>query len=244
MLSVERVYKSFQTPVLRGVTLQVKKGEILGLVGPPGSGKSVLLQVFAGLLRPDAGVVKVSGVELFDDQGRARLDLQYQMGMLFQNIALFDSLNVGENVAFPLQQAQEIDESRITAAVSRELKNVGLEGFEKRAVTSLSGGQKRRVGLARAAVTRPPLLLYDEPAAGLDPVTSSRTFGMLKEQQCRLGASMVVVSSDLQRLLPVADRVAMLYRGRLLRCLPVERFYADEHPAVRQFLSGGADGPL
>jgi phospholipid/cholesterol/gamma-HCH transport system ATP-binding protein len=164
--------------------------------------------------------------------------------MLFQNVALFDFMSVGENVAFPLRRLSALSEPEIKSRVARELEAVGLAGFEERSPSGLSGGQKRRVGIARAAVTGPRVLLYDEPAAGLDPVTTSRTFALLQEQRRRLGAALVVVSSDIDRLLPVTNAVAMLHKGRVLFQGTEAGLRAAKHPVIEQFLEGRNDGPL
>src|SRR5688572_26246825 len=143
-------------------------------------------------------------------------EVRRHIGMLFQNVALFDFMSVFDNVAFPLRRATQLGRDEVEQRVRAELDAVGLRGLEERTPASLSGGQQRRVGIARAAVTRPPILLYDEPAAGLDPVTTSRTFALLQKQRDRLGSTLVVVSSDLDRLLPVADEVAAMHEGRIL----------------------------
>ncbi|HSC89214.1 MAG TPA: ATP-binding cassette domain-containing protein [Polyangiaceae bacterium] len=238
MIQVRRLYKSFGEPVLRGVELNVPPGRLVGLVGAPASGKSVLLRVIAGLLEPDAGSVKVRGQELVGLGYARRARLMASIGMAFQNIALFDHLTVGENVAFPLRRREKLAEAEVQERVAFELAAVGLSGFEERAVQGLSGGQKRRVGIARAAVTRPPVLLYDEPAAGLDPVSTSRMFSLLVEQKRRLGSTLLVVSSDLDRLFEVTDEVILLHAGRVLCQGPLERVLANPHPAAREFLEG------
>lgn len=244
MIEVQRLYKSFEQPVLRGCSLRVERAQLLGVIGPPASGKSVLLRAIAGLVDADAGSIRVEGRELVGSDGATKRHVQSRIGMLFQNVALFDFMTVGENVAFPLRRLSTSSEQEIRERVARELTQVGLAGFEERMPSGLSGGQKRRVGIARAAVTGPRVLLYDEPAAGLDPVTTSRTFALLKEQRRRLGSALVVVSSDIDRLLPVADAVAMIYKGRVLFQGTEAELRALTHPVVQQFLGGRTDGPL
>lgn len=243
MISLDRVYKSFESPVLRGVTLTAKAGRLLGLVGPPGAGKTVLLRAIAGLVEVDAGRIRILGREMVQAEPKLRRTLQSSIGMLFQNVALFDFMTVGQNVAFPLQRRGE-PQAEIRARVERELAEVGLSGFENRQPSGLSGGQRRRVGIARAAITRPPILLYDEPAAGLDPVTTSRTFALLQKQRDRLGSTLVVVSSDLDRLLPVADEVAVMHEGRILAQGTEREVRRQGDPVIDQFLDGRTDGPL
>lgn len=244
MIQVERLYKSFEQPVLRGCSLRVGLAEIVGVIGPPASGKSVLLRAIAGLEKPDAGSIKIQGEEIVGvDTAKVR-EQQSKIGMLFQNVALFDSMSVGDNVAFPLRRMSGLSEEEILKRVATELTAVGLSGFEDRMPSGLSGGQKRRVGIARAAVTGPRVLLYDEPAAGLDPVTTSRTFGLLVEQRRRIGATIVVVSSDIDRLLPITTQVVMMHRGRVLYQGTEENLRSVNHPVIRQFLEGSTDGPL
>lgn len=243
MISLDRVYKSFESPVLRGVSLTAKAGRLLGLVGPPGAGKTVLLRAIAGLVEVDAGKIRILGREMVQATPKTRRTLQSSIGMLFQNVALFDFMTVGQNVAFPLQRRGE-DPSDIKQRVQKELEEVGLGGFEHRQPSGLSGGQRRRVGIARAAITRPPILLYDEPAAGLDPVTTSRTFALLQKQRDRLGSTLVVISSDIDRLLPVTDELAMMHEGRILAQGTQHEIRSLGHPVIDQFLEGRTDGPL
>lgn len=244
MIEVARVYKSFDEPVLRGCSLRVERAQIVGLIGPPASGKSVLLRAIAGLLEVDAGSIIIGGEESVGAESEVRRKLQRQIGMLFQNVALFEHLTVAENIAFPLERQSDLSAEAMNERVRAELAAVGLDGFEGRMPAGLSGGQRRRVGLARAAVTAPRLLLYDEPAAGLDPVTSSRAFALLKEQRRRLGASILVVSSDVDRLLPICDEVAMIVRGRVIHQGSVESLASSPNAMLQQFVEGRVDGPL
>lgn len=244
MIQVERVYKSFEQPVLRGCSLQIDRAQILGIIGPPASGKSVLLRALSGLTECDAGSIMVDGFELVGASPDIQRQVQSRIGMLFQNVALFDFMTVGENVAFPLKRLGNVADAEIYTRVAAELEAVGLAGFESRLPAGLSGGQKRRVGIARAAVTKPRVLLYDEPAAGLDPVTTSRTFALIQEQRRRLGAAIVVVSSDIDRLLPVANQIVMIVKGRVLFQGTEADLRALKNPIVKQFLEGSNDGPL
>ncbi len=244
MIQVQRLYKSFDTPVLRGCSLRAERAQLLGIIGPPASGKSVLLRAIAGLVDADAGSIIVEDKEMVGASEATRRHVQARIGMLFQNVALFDFMTVGQNVAFPLRRMSQLNEKDIEERVAEELAAVGLSGFERRMPSGLSGGQKRRVGIARATITRPRVLLYDEPAAGLDPVTTSRTFALLRKQRRRLGASLLVVSSDIDRLLPVADQVLMLHKGRALFQGPESELRQVNSPIIQQFLKGSTDGPL
>jgi phospholipid/cholesterol/gamma-HCH transport system ATP-binding protein len=167
-----------------------------------------------------------------------------KFGMLFQNNALFDYLTVGENIAFPLRRLFDLREDEIEERIAERLRAVSLAGFEERMPSGLSGGQKKRVGVARATVSRAEIVLYDEPAAGLDPVTSQRIFELLRAEQRAANATVVMVSSDLDRLLTVTDRVGMLYRGRLIFDGTTEEAKACDEPRVRQFVHGLTEGPL
>lgn len=243
MISLDRVYKSFDSPVLRGVSLHARGGSLLGLVGPPGAGKTVLLRAIAGLTEVDAGKIRILGREMVQSDSKVRRMLQSSIGMLFQNVALFDFMTVGQNVAFPLERRGERP-ADVRQRVRLELDEVGLSGFEDRMPSGLSGGQRRRVGIARAAVTRPPVLLYDEPAAGLDPVTTSRAFALLQKQRDRLGSTLIVVSSDIDRLLPACDEVAVMHQGRILAQGTEREVKSAGDPVIDQFLEGRIDGPL
>lgn len=244
-IRLEGLHKDFDgMPVLRGVNLDVPKGCLYGLIGPGASGKSVLLKMVAGLIRPDRGRVIVDEHDVF---AMNELDLQrfrLSYGMLFQNNALFDYLTVAENIAFPLRRAGKLDERAIQAKVADRLQVVSLPDFGDRMPAGLSGGQKKRIGVARATVAESSIVLYDEPAAGLDPVTSQRIFELLRREQRASGATVIMVSSDLDRLLTVTDRVGMLYRGRLLFDGTTEEARASRDPYVRQFVHGLVEGPL
>lgn len=245
MIQIEQLTKSFGgMPVLRGVDLDVPAGCLYGLIGPGASGKSVLLKMITGLLRPDRGRVVVDGKDV---HALSELDLQtfrLKFGMLFQNNALFDYMTVGENIAFPLRRLYDLSEEEIEERVAERLRVVSLAGFEDRTPAGLSGGQKKRVGVARATIARGEIVLYDEPAAGLDPVTSQRIFDLLRAEQRAMNATVVMVSSDLDRLLTVTDRVGMLYRGRLIFDGTTEQAKASDDPRVRQFVHGLTEGPL
>lgn len=244
MIRIQHVSKSFAQPVLRDVTFEVPKGCLYGLIGPGASGKSVLLKSIVGLVKPDSGEILVEGEDVtkMDDLQLGKFRLKF--GMLFQNNALFDYMPVGDNIAFPLRRLYDLPPEEIQARVAERLERMALPGFEGRQVGGLSGGQKKRIGVARATVTRAPIVLYDEPAAGLDPVTSQKIFNLLREEQQAAGATVVMVSSDIDRLLTVTDRVGMLYKGRLIFDGTTAEAKSSDNPAVRQFIYGLDEGPL
>jgi len=244
VIKLEGITKSFDRPVLRGVNLFVPEGCLYGLIGPGASGKSVLLKIIVGLIKPEAGRVLIRGKDIF---GMSDLELQEfrkQIGMLFQNNALFDFMTVADNIAFPLRRLFDLPEPEIAERVADRLGVVSLSGFEDRMPSGLSGGQKKRVGVARATVAQAPIVLYDEPAAGLDPVTSQKIFDMLRAEQRASGATVVMVSSDLDRLLTVTDRVGMMYRGHLIFDGTTEEAKQSSDPYVHQFVHGIPEGPL
>jgi phospholipid/cholesterol/gamma-HCH transport system ATP-binding protein len=251
MISLQSVSKAFRSSgggppnqVLKGVTLQVPPSCLYGLIGPGASGKSVLLKMIVGLMKPDAGSIVVDGIDVTQ---ASELDLQQmrlKFGMLFQNNALFDHMTVGDNIAFPLRRLTSLGEDEIQERVMERLAHVALTGFEGRLPAGLSGGQKKRVGVARATITKAPIVLYDEPAAGLDPVTSQKIFELLREEQRASGATVIMVSSDLDRLLTVTDRVGMMYRGQLIFDGTTQEAQTSTEPRVRQFVHGLTEGPL
>ncbi|MDI1479104.1 ATP-binding cassette domain-containing protein [Polyangium sp. y55x31] len=245
LIRIEDITKSFGArTVLRGVNLSIPRGCLYGLIGPGASGKSVLLKLITGLYRPDAGRILVEGQDVHQMSDLELQKFRLRFGMLFQNNALFDYMTVGENIAFPLRRLFDLTEDEIAERVAERLRVVSLPGFEDRLPAGLSGGQKKRVGVARATITKAEIVLYDEPAAGLDPVTSQRIFELLRDEQRAAGATVVMVSSDLDRLLTVTDRVGMLYRGRLVFDGTTEEAKTSDDPYVRQFVHGLTEGPL
>jgi phospholipid/cholesterol/gamma-HCH transport system ATP-binding protein len=230
--------------LLSGVSLDIPDGCLYGLIGPGASGKSVLLKVMTGLMKPDAGTVRIGDDTLTGASDLRVQELRKRIGMLFQNNALFQHLTVFENIAFPLRRLYSLPEDEVRDRVLERLACVSLAGFEERLPDQLSGGQKKRVGVARATITRAPLVLYDEPAAGLDPVTSQKIFDLLRSEQRAAKSTAVMVSSDLDRLLTVADRVGMMFRGELIFDGTTADARASTEPRVRQFVHGLTEGPL
>lgn len=244
MIELEGVHKRFDRTVLAGLDLIVPKGCLYALLGPPAAGKSLVLKLLCGLVRADSGHIRVEGRDISEMSDLDLAEHRRGIGMLFQNNALFDFMNVGDNIAFPLRRLFSLPEREIERRVSERLERVGLSGYERRLPAELSGGQKKRVGLARATVSGAPVVLYDEPAAGLDPVTSQRIFELLRGEQRQAAATAIMVSSDVERLLSVADRVGMLHDGRLVFDGTTEEARATPHPVVRQYLDGLPEGPL
>ncbi|MGA9855147.1 MAG: ATP-binding cassette domain-containing protein [Gammaproteobacteria bacterium] len=250
MIQVSGLTKSVHQPgggrrvILRDVSLAVPESCLYGLIGPGAAGKSVLLKMVTGLMRPDRGSVRIAHDVVTEVSELALQEIRKRIGMLFQNNALFDHMTVFDNIAFPLRRLYAPAEQEVRERVAERLACVSLPGFEQRMPAGLSGGQKKRVGVARATVTRAPIVLYDEPAAGLDPVTSQKIFDLLRSEQRASGATVVMVSSDLDRLLTVTDRVGMMYRGEMIFDGTTEEARACEEPRVRQFVHGLTEGPL
>ena len=248
MLSLDGVHKSFRGErVLDGVTLRVARGETLGLVGPAAAGKSVLLKLLCTLLRPDAGRIRVAEEDLTGASEDRLMQVRARFGMLFQNNALFDFLTIGDNVAFPLVRraaSEPLTEDEIRRRASERLRAVGLGGSEHKYPGELSGGMRKRAGIARALIADPDVVIYDEPTAGLDPVTTSKIYDLLRAERDRTGATIVVVSSDVSALCAFVPRLALIHDGRIRYDGPSAGADEAGDPLVRQFIRGELDGPL
>ena len=244
-IEIRGVEKSFAgNHVLRGVDLRIPAGKITAIIGRSGEGKSVLLKHMMGLLRPDRGQVLVDGVDVATLKGRDLNGLRAKFGMLFQGAALFDSMSVAENVAFPLREHTRLNPEDIQEKVGEKLRLVGLDGVESRMPAGLSGGMRKRAGLARAIVREPEILLYDEPTTGLDPILSGSIDRLIARMQNTLEVTSVVISHDVKGIFRVAHFIAMLHAGRIVAQGTPEEFQAMKDPLVRQFLAGSAEGPI
>lgn len=233
------IHKGFgPKQILRGLDLDVEEGETVSLVGFSGAGKSVTLKHIAGLLMPDRGTVVVDGKEVpklsRNDLYKMRLD----MGYVFQFAALFDSMTIGDNVAMGLRQKGGMSEKEIQARIAESLGRVGLEGFEKRLPSELSGGQRKRAGLARAIAYRPKYLLYDEPTSGLDPVTTEVIDRLIIRMKEDLGVTSLVITHDMKSAYAISDRIAMLFEGRVVEVGTPNQIRATENRIVRGFVEG------
>jgi phospholipid/cholesterol/gamma-HCH transport system ATP-binding protein len=242
MIEVVDLWKSFRdNHVLRGITLSVEKGTTYVILGGSGSGKTVLMKHVIGLLKPDRGLVRVNGIEISSLAGKALTDARQMFGMVFQGAALFDSMTVFENVAFPLTEKRRRDRLRpdeIRARVVEKLKVVDLgEEVLVRWPAELSGGMRKRVALARALVSDPQVVLYDEPTTGLDPITTDYVDGMILNAKRKLGITSMVISHDIASAFKVADRLAVLYDGHLAAEGTPDEVRGSPDPYVQHFLS-------
>jgi phospholipid/cholesterol/gamma-HCH transport system ATP-binding protein len=244
-IELHQVHKAFGAQkVLQGVDLAVPPGETTVIIGRSGSGKSVILKHMIGLIRPDSGRVLVGGQDLAGMDDRQLNDLRRRFGMLFQDAALFDSMSVGDNVAFPLREHTRLGEREIARKVAEKLDMVGLAGVEAKMPAHLSGGMRKRAGLARAIALEPEIILYDEPTTGLDPPLADAINQLIAETQRRLGTTGVVISHDIAGAFAVGQHVAMLYQGRIVAAGPPDQLRHSEDPVVRQFLEGRSQGPM
>ena len=238
MIELRNVYKSFgDTTILRDISLKIPPGQTTAIIGPSGTGKSVTLKHIVGLLRPDEGEVLCFGTNMATANETELYKVRRRFGMLFQDGALFDSLTVGANISFPLvHHAPEMSEEERREKVEEKLSLVGLPGIYDRPTSGLSGGQRKRVGLARAIVTEPEVILFDEPNSGLDPITSDAIDALISEMKEALGITFIVISHDIVGTINVADHIAMLYGGNLVAFEPTQEFVRLDIPVVRQFL--------
>lgn len=239
MIQFKDVQKSFGTQqVLRGVDLSIPRGKITVIIGRSGGGKSVILKHMIGLLKPDAGEVDIDGTSLSNLDSMALRDIRTKFGMLFQNAALFDSLNVYDNVAFPLVEHSKESSVQIGKKVKELLTLVGLPDIGHKMPSELSGGMRKRVGLARAIALKPQIILYDEPTTGLDPIMTDAIDNLILSMQKELGITSVVISHDIAATFHVADQIAMLHEGKIILSGPPDVFRNTNNPIVRQFLEG------
>jgi phospholipid/cholesterol/gamma-HCH transport system ATP-binding protein len=239
MIRLEDIHKSFRgQPVLDGLNLEIPTGAITVLLGRSGSGKSVTLKHIIGLLHPDEGRVLVDGVDVGALDGPQLNALRARFGVLFQDGALFDSMNVYENIAFPLVEHTKLKAAEIAAKVQGALDAVGLAGIERKMPSELSGGMKKRVGLARAIVRNPDIVLYDEPTSGLDPLMTDSINTLIVDTQRRFNLTNFIISHDIEATLRIAHKVAVLYQGTILLEGSPAEIRACDHPFVRAFLEG------
>ncbi len=245
LISLRDIHKTFGSKeVLRGVSFDVYRGESLVIVGASGTGKSVTLKHIIGLLQPDSGSVVIDGTDLSTLDTRELNRTRQRFGMSFQEGALFDSMSVYENIAFPLRRHTKMKEPEIRDRVRECLDQVHLEGVEERRPSELSGGMRRRVGFARAISLQPEILLFDEPTTGLDPVMSDVIADLIREMDEKLQTTAVTITHDMKVAFKIADRISMIHKGRIVETGTAEEFEHSSDPMVRQFVDGRAEGPM
>lgn len=245
VISLQHLYKSFGgKPVLRDMSIDVDQGESLVIVGGSGTGKSVTLKHIIGLLKPDKGRVIIAGEEITAMNDVALNKFRRHFGMSFQEGALFDSMTVFENIAFPLRRHTKMTEAEIRDRVHECLEDVHLHNVVRKRPSELSGGMRRRVGFARAISLKPDILLFDEPTTGLDPVISDVIADLIVEMDQKLGTTTVTITHDMKVAFKIADRVAMLHEGHIIAQGTPEQFQESKNPIVQQFIEGRAQGPL
>ena len=245
MIRLENITKYHEgRPILRDISMVIEEGANVGLIGPGGGGKSLILKIICGLVTPDDGKVFIDDIDVHSLGPTELADLRFRIGMLFQNYALFDFMNCAENIAFPLRQEGTHSEEEIQAAVTQALKDISLPNIGHLYPNELSGGMKKRVSFARAVIRRPPIVFYDDPTAGLDPVTSSKIFILLRKIQTELGVTSVTISHDIEGIKDICDRFVLLDHGQIVFEGDRKEIEACEIPIVNKFWHGFSDDEL
>jgi phospholipid/cholesterol/gamma-HCH transport system ATP-binding protein len=245
MIRVEGLVKNIgPQEILRGVDLDVPHGETLAIIGRSGGGKSVLLKHLIGLMKPDAGQIWIEGQNIIGMNERSLASIRQKVGILFQGAALFDSMTVAENIAFPLREAGERNPKVLRTKVSEMLEVMELSGEEEKMPVNLSGGMKKRVGLARSIIRQPSCILYDEPTSGLDPVVSDSINRLIRRLQRRFGVTSIVVTHDMKNAFDVADQVAYLHEGRIYFHGTPEELRQSTDKLIQDFLLGRSEEQL
>lgn len=242
IIRLEHLYKRFgDLIVLDDVSFDIPTGKTTAIIGPSGTGKSVLIKHMVGLLEPDAGHVWVGDVDMAVASNKQKREVRKRFGMLFQDGALFDSMSAGDNVAFPLKYHTKLSEAERRAKVNEKLAMVELPDIYDRPTSALSGGQRKRVGLARAIALEPEIVVFDEPNSGLDPLTSDTIDELIGKMKRELGITFVVITHDIVSCVNIADRIAMLNGGKLIEYGETQDFIRSDNPTVRDFLRRNVD---
>jgi len=237
VIKINDLHKTFASQkVLDGVNLEIKRGEITVIIGKSGGGKSVLMKHLIGLLKPDSGEIWIEGSDITKLNEKDLNEVRKKFGMLFQEAALFDSMNVIDNVAFPVREHTKLPEKEILRMAQERLRNVGLAGFDSKMPSELSGGMRKRVGLARALILDPDIILFDEPTSALDPITALTILDLIKETQERLQKTYVVISHDILGMFRIAHKVAMLYNGRIIEFGTPKEIRHSKKEEIKEFL--------
>jgi phospholipid/cholesterol/gamma-HCH transport system ATP-binding protein len=245
IIEIIDLHKSFrEQKVLDGVNLEIEEGKTTVIIGRSGGGKSVLLKHIIRLLKPDSGQVLIDGTDITTLNDRDINEIRKKFGMLFQESALFDSMNVGENVAFPIREQTKMKDGEIKKIVADRLKAVGLTGIENKMPSELSGGMRKRVGLARAIAMHPQMVLFDEPTTGLDPIMTEAINDLIIDTQKNFNLTSIVISHDVASIFKIGHKIAMLHEGKIVEYGTPEEIRKSKNPVLEQFLSGNTEGPI
>lgn len=245
MIILRDVYKSFNgNQVLKGLSLEIQKGEMFALIGRSGLGKSVLLKHIIGLMQPDKGDIFVDDQNVRTLRGKPLEAMRRKFGYLFQEGALFDSMTVFENVAFPLREKTDMKEAKIRDLVFTELEHMGLKNDAKKYPAELSGGMRKRASLARAIIMQPSIMLFDEPTTGLDPIIGKSILNYIQASHSRLGFTGIIVTHDVPRVFSIVQKIALMHEGRIIINGSYDEIVRQDNPVFKQFLSGSLEGPL
>jgi phospholipid/cholesterol/gamma-HCH transport system ATP-binding protein len=245
VIEVKNVTKSYKgRTILNGISLEIKKGETFVIMGGSGCGKSTLLKLLVGSDRPDTGEITINGQNIVNLSQKELDEIRKKIGLLFQSGALLNSLTVGENIALPLIEHTKLAPDIINIIVKMKLELVGLTGFENLKPAELSGGMKKRVGLARAIAMDPEIVFYDEPGAGLDPVVSGVIDKLIKDLSQKLEITSIVVTHEMKSAFSIANKMAMLYEGKIIEIGTPDEIKKSKHPVVQQFINGLPEGPI
>ncbi|MCB9520437.1 MAG: ATP-binding cassette domain-containing protein [Myxococcales bacterium] len=245
MIEFIDIYKAFgPKEVLKGVNLEVQKGEIMFIIGQSGAGKSVLVKHLVGLLRPDKGRVILDGEDITDLSERAFYRIRKKCSYVFQNSTLFDSMTLLDNVALPIRKHQHVTQRRARELAMEKLALVGMQGEASRYPADFGDGMRKKVAIARALTLNPEFVIFDEPTTGIDPISANIVDRLITDLSERLGVTSIVVSHDLRSIFGVADRVAMLYKGQFVLDGPPSAYRTTDDPIVQQFINGRPEGPM
>jgi phospholipid/cholesterol/gamma-HCH transport system ATP-binding protein len=244
-IRVVSLYKSFgEKDVLHGINIEVRQGESMVVIGGSGSGKTVLIKCIIGLMRPDQGEIHVDGLEITSLDEKRMNEVRKKFGMLFQGGALFDSMTVWENVGFGLRQQTRLSEEESRRVASEKLALVGLKNVEDLMPAELSGGMRKRVSLTRAIAMEPEILLYDEPTTGIDPIMADAINDLIVQMKEKLNVTSIAITHDMKSAYKIADRIAMLYQGKIIEVGTPGEIRNSSNPMVQQFIEGRSEGPI